>query len=335
MPVAQATRTFAGIENENEFYSHHFLAEVFLGNIRAQLDRWNQAEEAEGGPKAPPSVLRSLANRWFINRGELAKAREEKERREKFLQLQLPLLSALGYQIQARELELQAGLPIPVWQVFGEPGRSPHLALIPAFDGAQVAEEEADDVLSQMLTAGQYADGQLPSGLRGQTWDNVLTDAVFGADHAPRYAILSGVDEWLLIDRFKWPNNRALRFNWREILDRRENPTLQAAAALLHRENLVPESGVPLLETLDENAHKHAFGVSESLKYALREAIELIGNEAARQLRQQAIDAKKGFFSGKDELDPAQLSRECVRLVYRLLFLFTSSPDRSLATFPF
>lgn len=31
---------------------------------------------------------------------------------------------------------------------------------------------------------------------------------------------------------------------------------------------------------------------------------------------------KKGFFSGKDQLDAADLSLECLRLVYRLLFLF-------------
>ena len=49
-----------------------------------------------------------------------------------------------------------------------------------------------------------------------------------------------------------------------------------------------PTRARSLLDGLDENAHKHAFGVSEDLKYALREAIELLGNEAARQLRAQA-----------------------------------------------
>jgi hypothetical protein len=63
-----------------------------------------------------------------------------------------------------------------------------------------------------------------------------------------------------------------------------------------------------LLEGLDENAHKHAFGVSEDLKYALRSAIELLGNEAASQLRQLAAEQGKGFYSGKDALDPEQLS---------------------------
>ena len=62
--------------------------------------------------------------------------------------------------------------------------------------------------------------------------------------------------------------------------------------------------------------------MSEDLKYALREAIELLGNEAARQLRQQAADSKKSVFSGKYELDASELSLECLRLVYRLLFMF-------------
>ncbi len=48
----------------------------------------------------------------------------------------------------------------------------------------------------------------------------------------------------------------------------------------------------------------------------------MLGNEAATQLRQQAADAKKGFFSGKDQLDPGDLSLECLRMVYRLLFMF-------------
>ena len=46
MPVLEAVHTFAGIANENEFYSHHYLAEVFKGDIKARLDAW-EASEAE------------------------------------------------------------------------------------------------------------------------------------------------------------------------------------------------------------------------------------------------------------------------------------------------
>jgi len=97
---------------------------------------------------------------------------------------------------------------------------------------------------------------------------------------------------------------------------------LQAAASLLHHESLAPEQGASLLDGLDENAHKHALGVSENLKYALRESIEMLGNEAVKQLRQIAQERSKGFYTGKDAVDPGELSLECLRLVYRLLFMF-------------
>lgn len=98
--------------------------------------------------------------------------------------------------------------------------------------------------------------------------------------------------------------------------------TLKACAALLHQDSLAPGEGNSLLESLDENAHKHAFGVSEDLKYALREAIELLGNEAARQLDEQASGSKKSVYSGQYKLDAGVLSLECLRMVYRLLFMF-------------
>jgi hypothetical protein len=158
--------------------------------------------------------------------------------------------------------------------------------------------------------------------MQRETWAELLSDAVFGAEQPPRYVLLLGLDHWLLLDRYKWPNNRALRFDWADILDRKDADTLKACAALLHKDCLAPGEGSSLLESLDENAHKHAFGVSEDLKYALREAIELLGNEAARQLDEQASGSKKSVYSGQYKLDPAQLSLECLRLVYRLLFMF-------------
>jgi len=80
----------------------------------------------------------------------------------------------------------------------------------------------------------------------------------------------------------------------------------------------MPESGQPLLDNLDENSHKHAFSVSEDLKYALRESIELLGNETTQYL----IKHGKVNYTGKNAIKPEELSRECLRYMYRLLFLF-------------
>lgn len=319
MPVLEAVQTFAGITNENEFYSHHYLAEVFKGDIKDRLEAWDAQEAQHPGDdahRAPPKRLQAWAQRWFALHGQVQRGKDEHERWQAFMQIQSGLLQALGYAPPPRTLtlhELAPGLPLPVWHLQGQ-----RLAIIPAYQ----PNREDEDLLDHQLTAFHYGTEPLPSQVKGETWADLLSDAVFGADQPPRYVLLLGLDEWLLLDRYKWPNNRALRFDWADILDRKDADTLKACAALLHQDSLAPGEGNSLLESLDENAHKHAFGVSEDLKYALREAIELLGNEAARQLDEQASGSKKSVYSGQYKLDAGVLSLECLRMVYRLLFMF-------------
>lgn len=320
MPTLDAVQTFAGISNENEFYSHHYLAEVFKGDVKARLDAWDATEalNADSEPhRAPPKKLTAWSKKWFSIRNRLATQNAEPlEKLKAHAELQFGLLEALGYGEElpkTSQYEFVAGTPVPVWQVLGN-----QLAIVPAYEPGKEDEEP----LENRLTDIHYLGASTPTGVKNEAWLDLLSEAILGADAPPRFVLLVGLEQWLLIDRYKWPNNRVLRFDWVEILDRKDTETLKAASVLLHKESLAPKEGNSLLESLDENAHKHAFGVSEDLKYALREAIELLGNEAARQLRMQAESAKRGFFSGKDELDPTQLSLECLRMVYRLLFMF-------------
>ena len=323
MSVAQTVQSFAGIANENEFYGHHYLAEVFKGDIRALIESWQAVEDAateetRAAARAPHKRLGGLGGKWFAGLASHARLHESTERLQSHLQLHAPLLEALGYKLRPQQIELQAGMPVPVWAAFGEAHQAPQLLIIPAYQPAR----EDDDPLDHRLTAAHYGGQEIPPAFSKLSWLEILTEALFGTDQPPRYIILVGFREWLLVDRYKWPNNRLLRFDWTEILDRKDTYTLQAAAALLHHDSLAPNQGASLLDGLDENAHKHAFGVSEDLKYALREAIEALGNEAVQQLREKARAANKGFYTGKDAVDAGDLSLECLRLVYRLLFMF-------------
>jgi len=322
MSVAQTTQNFIGITNENEFYGHHYLSEVFKGDIRSLIEGWLVAEETaqkgETDTRAPFKRLNGLGGKWFASLSGFERNKEDTSLIENHKQLHAPILEALGYQLKLQVVELQGGMPIPVWAAYGEPHHPPALLVIPAYQPGR----EDDDPLDHKLTAAHYDGQEIPAGFKKLTWLDMLSEALFGTDQPPRYVILVGFKEWLLLDRYKWPNNRLLRFDWSEIFDRKEAHTLQAAAALLHHDSLAPMQGLSLLDSLDENAHKHAFGVSEDLKYALREAIELLGNEAVNQLRQKAKDSNKGFYTGKDAIDASDLSLECLRLVYRLLFMF-------------
>ena len=330
MSSAHAVDSFSGIANENEFYGHHYLAEVFNGDIRSIVESWQSLEDdavpANGieaaGPRAdrraPPKRLGGLSAKWFGALANHARMRDDAERLQSHAGMHALLLEVLGYRQQAAQIELQAGMPLPVWVQLGAAHVAPQLLIVP---GYQPGREE-EDPLDHMLVPAHYAGQEVPRALKGIAWLDIISDALLGSDQAPRFVVLAGFTEWLLLDRYKWPNNRLLRFDWSEILDRKDTRTLEAAAALLHHDSLAPNQGASLLDGLDENAHKHAYGVSESLKYALREAIELLGNEAVQQLRGKSVAGKRGFYTGKDAVAAADLSLECLRLVYRMLFMF-------------
>lgn len=133
----------------------------------------------------------------------------------------------------------------------------------------------------------------------------------------------------VLIDRFKWNSSRFLRFDLTEILGRKDNDTIEATAILLHREHTCPSEGNTLLDQLDENSHRHAFAVSDDLKYALRESIELLGNETIYYLKDIA---REGVYN--DKTDENQLTIECLRYMYRLLFIFYIEARQELGYAP-
>ena len=59
MSVAQSVQSFAGIANENEFYGHHYLAEVFKGDIRSLIESWEATEEAAGADEDTRAAARA------------------------------------------------------------------------------------------------------------------------------------------------------------------------------------------------------------------------------------------------------------------------------------
>ena len=325
MPAATAA-AFTGIHNENEFYSHHYLSEIFSGDIRSTVDRWRESAEAGGG-QTPFAALRALAGDYVRFRRDFD--REHRSGRRLTLQREWfrQLLPALGYEWDPANHPLDDGDEVPVLSAAGGNAGAPALLALGAYD----PEAEGEDPLELKPHPLQFhGEAPPPDALLRETWDEVVTRRIFGQDHPPRWLLVLSFSRVLLIERGKWTHNRLLRFDLDEILGRREDATLKAAAALLHRDCLLPPDGRSLLDSLDENSHKHAFAVSEDLKYALRESIELIGNEAIRYLREVLKDK---LYDRTDDALAGQLGRECLRYMYRLLFLFyiEARPDLGYA----
>ena len=325
MPAATAA-AFVGIHNENEFYSHHYLSEIFSGDIRTMVDRWRESAEAGGG-RTPYAALRALAGDYVRFRRDFERERRAGQRLTLQRDWFRKLLPALGYEWNPANHPLDDGDEVPVLCAVGGKAGAPALLTLGAYD----AEAEGEDPLALKPHPLQFH-GEAPpqEALLRETWNDVITRRVFGQDHPPRWLLVLSFSRVLLIERGKWTHNRLLRFDLDEILGRREDATLKAAAALLHRDCLLPPDGQSLLDSLDENSHKHAFAVSEDLKYALRESIELIGNEAIHYLREVLKDK---LYERTDDALAGQLGLECLRYMYRLLFLFyiEARPDLGYA----
>ena len=308
------SNAFVGIHNEREFYSDHYLAEILTRDIKGVLGGWRKkAAESEDGEKSPDQQLKGLAKEYFRFRERFGRERVDSARIKLQRAWYRRLLEALGHGWRPRNLDLEDGVEIPVLgQAMDSSGQ--RLLVLGTFDPTA----EGEDALSLKPHREQFH-GEAPpyEEVLRETWSEIVTRRVFGQEKPPRWILLQSLGQTLLLERGKWSHGRLLRFDWSEILDRREDATIKTATALLHRESLLPGSGTALLDTLDENSHRHAFGVSTDLKYALREAVEVLGNEVMYSLRRTSkkpLDYSDKFAE--------QLTVECLRYMYRLLFLF-------------
>ncbi|MEX0328915.1 MAG: hypothetical protein AB3N07_09350 [Ruegeria sp.] len=322
-----------GIRNENEFYSDHYLTTVFEGDIKETIERWNELKE--GGGKAPHQEFAALATPYIRAATEYRDTRDADERVQIFREFTYDLLKALGYDRTLQQPILADGTWLPALHRAARSDGTDHLWVIEAL--APAGEDFVTDPLALSFAAplGPDETGDLPEPFSG-TYEETLTAGIFGLNQPPRFVLILSMAQAVLIDRNKWGESRLLRFNFTEIFSRKESATMQAVTALLHHECLAPDTGTPLVDTIDEESHRHAHGVSKDLKYALREAIELLGNEAAEKIvarRKAAGETAYQTRDGMAALDARQLSLESLRYMYRLLFLFyiEARPDLGFA----
>lgn len=299
-----------GLTNANEFYSQHYLDEILEKDLKSLFDQWK-----ERGAQSPVSRLRTAAgaNGYFRARERFLTERKPSERASLFIDLVQPLLAALGYELAQQNLALADG-ELPVLAVYRDAKHQPLLVIATAIADAD------DDDSSPLQVLVPVASEQGKGKYAHSDWEETLSKRLFADDHPPRWVLLLHHEEWLLIERSKWGRKALLRFNLPELFGPRDDKQFRAMAALLGSQSVLPaEGGVALLDSLDDSSHKHAFEVSTDLKYALRECIELIANEAIWYKR---TVAKEKVFDRNDTDLADQLSRESLRYMYRLLFMF-------------
>lgn len=306
-----------GITNKNEYYTNHYFSTVFEENTSATISSWNVAARESEEIRTPWSLLRQNARQYYTAHDKFVRSSVNLQVLANIKILADNYLKSLGYPEGKPEvITVDDSLSVPVYLEMTKSNGAPLLWVLLS------ASKEADAGIMESFAfnaddVDDDATGTLYKGVLGEMPnEDLVTKILFGSTEPPRFVILIGMNQIALIDRNKWNEKRYLQFELEEIFSRLENTTLQAMAVLLHKDSLCPDDGKVLLDELDEQSQKNASGVSQDLKYALRESIELLGNEVLYDMK-----TRIGRDLDADPVDAGQLTLECLRYMYRMLFV--------------
>ena len=300
-----------GILNQNEYYTNHYFTTIFEENASDTISEWRQYAK-EVGTQTPWAAFRDAGKLYLRNRERYLQQKDEMSSLESIESQAAAYIGALGYgEPHSETIELTDEITVPVYHEEQKANGAPLLWVL-----LSVAQERDDDILQGVVFGRKSVDDEEFSILLPDNNDEMLAKLFFAGVEAPRWIILVGMNQIALIDRNKWDKKKYLQFDLEEIFSRHEETTYQALAVLLHKDSLCPVEGNSLLDTLDENSYKHSSSVSDSLRYALRECIELLGNEVLYDMR-----TRQGIDFSEHPVDAGDLTLECLRYMYRILFI--------------
>lgn len=299
-----------GIGNRNEYYTNHYFSTMFEDGASEHIKQWTE-ESKNQDTKTPWAMLRDNAKQYYPIHDRYDRGQPHLTTAANIITMAAQYLESLGYgTANSVIINVDDELDIPVFHEETKANKAPMLWSVLAYS----RNKDGGIMENSVLDFNAVNNDDL--GLSNDNIEALATKLLFHTTEPPRFLIVISIDTIVLIDRNKWNEKRYLEFDLQEIFSRHETSTLQAMSVLLHRDSLCPVDGNALIDTLDEQSRKHASGVSQDLKYALRESIEILGNEVIYDLKN-----RQGKNMIEEPVDAGQLTIECLRYMYRMLFV--------------
>ena len=314
-----------GIENENDFYPTAFLSSALEAEVAEAIARWTSDESIH----SPDVRLESIAADYLRQLSRIRQTGTREAALESAKAALSLIVPALGYDYRRHVAELSSGKNVPLLARVSDSDGHDRLWIIEA--PLPGKDDEAIDPLSLTFSSEQVPASSMDEIDTRSSIETLISTGVFNLDTPPRFVIVASPSQLVLVDRNKWASRAVLRFDLQEIFSRADKPTFQAMACFLAREARVPRTGIPLAERLEEEAQRHANAVTSSLKKTVREAIEILGNEVLAACENKY---PKGHPRAGVWIESEDLSIECLRYMYRLLFLFYAEANPKLGIMP-
>lgn len=302
--------TFPGLDPVNGFYTPFYMQEYFSKGVNTAAARWKELP-AEQRPAYRVRAQRQTYAAVVNGDDGLL----EEDAIGSFVD---GLLDALGYgpddgvETDVVTIDPQNGVEIAVRAQVSDSHGRPQVQVL-----ASLVNDPDSGILESRVERSDRSCEECARML--------LADF----DQPARWIVAVGLRQAVLIDRRKWGDKQCMLFDFDTIFSRNEPHVYEAVAVLLHRTSLCPADGDSVLDSFDDESSKQAVSVSESLRSALRECVEILGNEVIHDWT-----VNKGRpLDGPDGIDASDLTVQCLRYMYRLLFLLfiEAKPDLGYA----
>ncbi|GAA1053658.1 class I SAM-dependent DNA methyltransferase [Dietzia natronolimnaea] len=307
----------SAIVNVEEWVSEHYLTtdetkQSYLAQVRKLVAGWKQ--DAGEGAVSPLSrftaerqaLLTSLSQLSPDEDGVTAPATEEERAHVR---------RALGY-----------GTPTTHSWTRGE---SSWTARAWAGDGVVLFEAAPVDTVEDLRGAEPLGEVTL-DGKPSTDGVGKLVGELFLSDVPPAFVVVLAGRWFLLAERESWPLGRALAIDLLLTLERQDTKAggeVQRVVAATCRESSErrPDGTVWWTEVI-EDSRQHSVKVSESLRGAVRESIEILANDVLDRRRERGL--------GVEGADGQDLARQSLRYLYRILFLLFAEASPELNILP-
>jgi hypothetical protein len=340
------------LENIGEYFAANFFDNDFdkTVNTRSGYDK----ETREGHRKA----MAALGKHYYDYKAAYQRPqnRRTKDQIVTTHRWHNRLLAALDYQMEGQRYTFvdtgDEGV-VPVRQVYRSGDGSPQLfvmemrSLLPRED-----QPEPEGLFEQRYTQDDWR-GVFSLADEQRLTPSVVNEAIskiFLLEEArrPEYILLLAGSAVFLLHYAKWSRGSYLRFDLERLFETGAAKKQDYATfyALLCRASLAPDGALALVDQLNEDSHKKAQAVTQDLKEGVVLAVEALANEALRWYAQPenhppeptATVTKPALPTtaapAASPLDPDLLTKDCLTLVYRLLFLFYAESREELRLLP-
>lgn len=154
---------------------------------------------------------------------------------------------------------------------------------------------------------------------------------IFTADDAPSYILVCSGGAVTLLDRDRWGEGVHLGANLDDAVARGDNRArgeLAAIAALFSADAINPgDQAQSVLTGLVDRAANESAGVSKDLRHGIRRSVEILANAVVHDVRHR----QKGAWQ---QIDPDDLTRQCLRYLYRIIVLLYAEARPELGILP-